>query len=279
MFTDGGADPNPGVGGWGLVLLAPDGGLEERCGGEPATTNNRMELMAAITALEAVPAGAELEISTDSRYVQRGVTEWLAGWKRRGFARAEGPLANADLWRRLDAALGRCRVSWRWVKGHAGDAMNERADELARRGRAELIAARPDLAPASVDGNATALGTGGEPVARARLKVSGSGGGRWSVELELPGAEPRRLEGPGDGGSTNRCELLAALAALAAVPAEMPLVLHSGSDYLRNGASEWVKGWKARGWVTKDGKPVANADLWRRIDRALVGRVTSWPKG
>lgn len=276
VATDGGADPNPGPGGYGVVMLFQDGTTRELTGGALEATNNRMELAAAIAALEALPTRMAVEIATDSRYLQRGVTEWLAGWKRRGFTRKEGELANADMWRTLDALLGRHQLTWRWVKGHAGNTMNERADELARRGRDETLAAAgltaaPERGPA-----AGAVAHDGE--AHAFLKVMGSGGGRFLVVVDRPGHELARHEGRAAGATSNRLDLLAALAALAAVPRETPLVLHSGSDYLRNGASEWRHGWRTRGWTTKDGKPVANADLWRRLDSELTGRQTRWPK-
>lgn len=282
-FTDGGAEPNPGPGGWGVVLIAPDGSERELCGGELGTTNNRMELMAALAALESTPEGNPLEIHTDSKYLQRGVTEWLAGWKRRGFERADGPLANADLWRRLDVAIAKRRIAWRWVKGHAGNRHNELADGLATRGRRELLAssgASASSTPSSELGVPSGA-VAAVPTNNAYLEVSGGGGGSWTVWLEGPSVEPdtpgRRLIGA-NGGSSNRCDLLAALAALEACPRDLPLAIWSRSDYLRHGATQWLSGWKARGWVTKEGKPVANADLWRRLDRVLSARKVEWPK-
>lgn len=249
------------------MLIDPEGGVHEWSGGELDTTNNRMELSAAIQALEHTPTGAALEIVTDSRYVQRGVTEWLAGWRRRGFARAEGPLANADLWRRLDQALGNRTVRWHWIKGHAGHEHNERADVLATRGRRELVGA---------PGEATRAGAPAVGV-RAYIKVgTDRRGGWWCAAIDAPEAEPQILEGRLDGASANRCDIASALEVLAAT--EGPLAISSGSDYLRHGATQWLAGWKARGWQTKDGKPVANADLWRRLDRALAGRRVEWPK-
>ena len=133
-FTDGACKGNPGPGGWG-VLLRWGEAEKELCGGERDTTNNRMELMAVIAALEALTRPARVEVTTDSQYVKRGVTEWMAGWKRNGWlTAARQPVKNRDLWERLDGALAPHRVSWRWVKGHAGHAENERADRLANRG-------------------------------------------------------------------------------------------------------------------------------------------------
>jgi ribonuclease HI len=139
IYTDGACRGNPGPGGWGAILMM---GAHKKtlCGGELATTNNRMELMAAIQALEALNKPCMVELHTDSQYVKRGVTEWLHLWKARGWrTMTKGAVKNEDLWRRLDAARARHEVDWRWVKGHAGHEFNEVADELARRGMLETL--------------------------------------------------------------------------------------------------------------------------------------------
>ncbi len=138
-YTDGACSGNPGPGGWGALLIAKDGNtvLKERelKGGEPLTTNNRMELLAAIHALEALDRRSEITIVTDSTYVKNGVTTWIHGWKRNGWrTAAKKPVKNDDLWKRLDEAQAAHDVNWEWVKGHAGHPENERADELARAG-------------------------------------------------------------------------------------------------------------------------------------------------
>ena len=138
-YTDGACSGNPGPGGWGALLIARDGEavLKERelCGGEAETTNNRMELLAAINALETLDRGTKLTVVTDSSYVKDGITKWIHGWKRNGWKK-KGGLKNVDLWQRLDAAAARHDVTWEWVKGHAGHPENEKADELARAGMA-----------------------------------------------------------------------------------------------------------------------------------------------
>ena len=136
-YTDGACSGNPGPGGWGVVLEAHRDGrpvkTRELSGGEAATTNNRMELMAAIAALEVLERGAAVTVVTDSTYVRDGITGWIHGWKRNGWkTAAKKPVKNADLWQRLDSAQARHRVTWEWIKGHAGHPQNERADELAR---------------------------------------------------------------------------------------------------------------------------------------------------
>ena len=140
-WTDGACSGNPGPGGWGVLMRAMEGPavLKERelNGGEADTTNNRMELLAAINALEALTRDTEITITTDSAYVKNGVTGWIHGWKRNGWkTAAKAPVKNVDLWQRLDAAQAQHTVSWRWIKGHAGHAENERADALARAGMA-----------------------------------------------------------------------------------------------------------------------------------------------
>jgi ribonuclease HI len=144
-YTDGACSGNPGPGGWGVLMIAREGGqiVKERelCGGEAQTTNNRMELLAAISALEALTRTSTLTIVTDSAYVKNGVTEWIHGWKRNGWRTAgKDSVKNVDLWQRLDAAQARHSVTWRWIKGHAGHAENERADALARAGMAPFKA-------------------------------------------------------------------------------------------------------------------------------------------
>ncbi|MEC3862918.1 ribonuclease HI [Mesobacterium sp. TK19101] len=140
-YTDGACSGNPGPGGWGVLMRAMNGDtvLKERelSGGEAQTTNNRMELMAAIMALETLDRPSALTVVTDSAYVKNGVTGWIFGWKRNGWkTAAKKPVKNAELWQRLDAAQARHTVTWKWVKGHAGHPENERADELARAGMA-----------------------------------------------------------------------------------------------------------------------------------------------
>jgi ribonuclease HI len=141
IHTDGACSGNPGPGGWGAILSSGQHEKELK-GGEPHTTNNRMELMAAIAALEALKKPSTIDLHTDSQYVQQGISQWIHGWKRNGWRTADKkPVKNTDLWQRLDAALSRHQVRWHWVKGHVGHELNERADRLARSAIAEMRAA------------------------------------------------------------------------------------------------------------------------------------------
>ncbi len=142
IFTDGGCRGNPGPGGWGAILKAGEA-EKELWGGEPDTTNNRMELTAVIRALEALKRPVEARLHTDSQYVQKGISQWIHNWKRNGWRTADKkPVKNADLWQQLDKLVAQHRIEWVWVKGHAGHPGNERADQLANRGIDDLLSSQ-----------------------------------------------------------------------------------------------------------------------------------------
>ena len=152
VFTDGACSGNPGPGGWGAILRF-NGKTKELSGGEADTTNNRMELLAAISALNALKEPCEVDLHTDSKYVMDGISKWIYGWKRNGWKTADKkPVKNGELWQALDEANQRHKVTWHWVKGHAGHAENERADELARKGMAPFKPARSPAKAGSVQG-------------------------------------------------------------------------------------------------------------------------------
>ena len=139
IYSDGACKGNPGPGGWGALLVA-DGREKELCGGEPATTNNRMEMTAVIRALESLKRPCDVAIYTDSQYVKNGIQSWIVNWKRNGWKTADRkPVKNAELWRELDELVARHRVAWHWVRGHTGHDGNERADALANRGVDEVL--------------------------------------------------------------------------------------------------------------------------------------------
>ena len=142
IFTDGACKGNPGPGGWGAILMS-NGHEKELYGYEPQTTNNRMEMMGAIAALEALKKPCDVSMNVDSQYVLQGMTEWIRGWKARGWKTADKkPVKNDDLWKRLDAACAPHKIKWTWVKGHAGHEFNERADQLANKGITEARSAK-----------------------------------------------------------------------------------------------------------------------------------------
>lgn len=270
VYTDGGADPNPGPGGWGAVVIDQEtGGTSELSGAEARSTNNRMELTAAIRALESVPEGAPIDLYTDSIYVKKGITEWLRGWIARGWKRKTGKLQNEDLWRRLAELTASRNVSWHWLKGHSGHRHNERADALAtaaiRGQRRESRDSRREE-PADL---------------HVLLRVSsGAGGGGWAALVRGPEGgegEGEVRSGAVRGASPNELDVLAAAAVLEALPEGARVAVHTGSDYLRNGATKWLPSWRQRGWTTKAGTPVRNREAWERLAAVLARRRVSWP--
>lgn len=148
VYADGGCSPNPGPGGWGVVISTPQGPVD-LCGGEPVSTNNRMELTAAIEALEHFPEGAQIGMRCDSQYVVKSVTEWMSSWKAKGWRNSKGAVMNLDLMQRLDELASQRDVKWTWVQGHAGDPLNERADRLVTQGRHEMrrLSDQPSSSP------------------------------------------------------------------------------------------------------------------------------------
>jgi len=269
IYTDGGADPNPGLGGWAAILLDPQTGKAlELSGGEPRATNNRMELTAAIRGLESLKRRCRVTVFTDSQYLRKGITLWLPGWVARGWKRKDGELQNEDLWRRLYELIKLHDIRWDWIKGHAGNRWNERADELAT---LEIRKQRGQGAPIA--------GPPAEPVdAEVFLRVSCAGKrGGWAALVRRDGVEEVLSAGL-SGMTPNQLDLLAAVAALESLPPGISVAVHTGSDYLRNGASRWIEGWRRRGWKTQEGQPVQNRDLWQRLERALAGRRVTWPE-
>lgn len=266
IYTDGGADPNPGPGGWGVVLLhGASGQVKELSGGEAHTTNNRMEMTAAIRALEALREPCEVELYTDSQYLKNGITKWLPGWVQRGWLRKDGELKNEDLWRRLAELVATHRIRWGWVKGHAGNRYNERADQLATAAIRAIRSRRPAAAP------------GGVAPFRVYLRVARPGRrGGWAA-LVREGEEERVLSGASPEPSANRLDLVAAGEVLARLPRGAAVEVFTVSDYLRKGASQWLEGWRRRGWKTKEGAAVGNRDLWERLASELASRQVMWP--
>ena len=275
VYTDGGASPNPGPGGWGVVLLRPGAEPVELSGGEAQTTNNRMELTAAIRALEALAPDEAARLHVDSQYLRQGITSWLHAWVRRGWRRADGkPVENEDLWRRLWVLAAGRTLDWRWVRGHAGNRWNERADRLAAAEIRRLHGGR----------HGAAAGRATEPADwEVHLRVSADGReGGWAAAVRGPGdeaaaGEGRVVTGTATGQTAHRLEVLAAAEVLESLPAGATVDFHTPSDYLRHGASRWLPAWRRRGWVKKDGGAVANRDAWQRLAAALAGRTVRWP--
>ena len=252
IYTDGGCNPNPGPGGWAAILLKDGAPARELSGAEPKTTNNQMELRAAIEALRALDAPHQIEFYTDSQYVRQGITEWLPKWEAKGWKRGKSELKNRELWQTLAAETKRHRINWHWTKGHAGNKWNERADELAS---AQIP--RPDL-PLD-DENAVHIFAAGSYSGKTKT-------GGWAVVLRFR-EHQKTLSGQVKDTSANRMHLQAAIEGLRTLNRPTPVHLYTASDYLKDGATRWVKGWQANNWQTKTGKAVSHRDLWEIISR------------
>ncbi len=250
IYTDGGCNPNPGPGGWAAILLKPNHPPRELSGAEPKTTNNQMELRAAIEALRALDEPHQIEFYTDSQYVRQGITEWIAKWEAKGWKRGKSALKNRELWQSLAVEAKRHRIDWHWTKGHAGNKWNERADELAS---AQIP--KPDL-PLD-DENAVHIFAAGSYSGKTKT-------GGWAVVLRFR-EHQKTLSGQTKNTSANRMHLQAAIEGLRTLNRPMPVHLYTASDYLKDGATRWVKGWQANNWQTKTGKAVSHRDLWEII--------------
>jgi len=263
IYTDGGCRPNPGPGGWGAVILRSGRKKpEELKGGEAGTTNNRMELTAALEALRSLGEPHRVELVTDSEYLRSGITEWLPRWVASGWRTADKrPVKNRDLWEALAAELERHQVAWRWTRGHSGQRWNERADQLAT----EALP-RPPL-PVEDAGAVHVF------AAAARSGKAEVGG--WGVVLRF-GDRQRTLSGRVPGASANRMHLQAAVAGLGTLRRAVRVHLYTTSDYLKDGATAWVAGWRARGWTTREGKPVSHRDLWQALSRLAERHQVHW---
>lgn len=265
IYSDGGADPNPGIGGWAALLLFGD---QEKVltGNEARTTNNRMELSAAIHALRELPGNSRVEFHTDSQYLRRGITDGVEKWAAAGWRTKNGrPIPNADLWQELEVLVAPHTIDWHWVQGHSGDPLNERVDRLAREARL-AITPRVDLAA-------------GVP----RLYVRGScvgnpGPGSWAAVLESDG-EWKSRTGSERSTTNNRMEITAAIEGVTLVPPGSRVQIFTTSDYLFQGITQWVAGWRARGWRKKDGQAVANADLWQALTDVSSRYQVEWVNG
>jgi ribonuclease HI len=268
IYTDGGCSPNPGPGGWGAVLIASNGVTKELSGAELHTTNNRMELTAAIEALRALKRPCQVTLRTDSEYLRRGISEWLPAWVARNWQRkGNKPVENEDLWRALHQATQRHEIRWEWVRGHAGDAYNERVHMLATRARERLLTAseRPVTKPTDYE---------------VTLRISlpkGSATGGWAARIaERDAATPALITGRVHADSSNQLWLMAAQAVLEHLPAGATVRFHAPDNYLIQGITRWVKGWQANGWQTKDGSPVRHRAAWEALAAAASQRTVHW---
>jgi ribonuclease HI len=265
IYTDGACDPNPGPGGWAAILRTS---RHEKVisGGNSQTTNNRMELQAALSALRALKRPCTVILHTDSEYLRRGITEWLVAWQKNGWHTSDRrAVRNQDLWQALASEMSKHKVQWRWVRGHAGDELNERVDRLAR-----AAIPRPETRRQQTDAASTEL----HLYTRASsLGKSGPGGWaavlRWNDQLQSRSGHSAKA-------TANEMELEAAIQGLTSLTTPGKVNIHTVSQYLFLGITRWVAGWEAHGWVTKEGRPVRNKDRWRILQRLDGIRDVEW---
>ncbi|MBN1933545.1 MAG: ribonuclease HI [Anaerolineae bacterium] len=251
IYTDGSCNPNPGPGGWAAVLLHPRQPPHELSGAEAETTNNRMELRAALEALRALKRPHCVQLYTDSQYLRQGIVDWPPRWEKGDWqTTGQTAIKNQDLWQALVEQVRRHEITWHWTRGHAGDRWNEHVDRLARAMIPAAALPLDDERVVHVFAAASYLG---------REKKGG-----WAVLLRCRD-QIKTLSGGETDTSINRLHIRSALEGLRALPRAVPVHLYTTSDYLKNGATAWMRSWAADGWRTRDGGPVKHRELWETL--------------
>ena len=235
-----------------------------------------MELTAALEALKSREAGEKVQLFTDSEYVRLGITQWMDAWIRNGWTRRKGqPVLNKDLWSALHAQNKRIQVEWHWVRAHAGHAFNEMVDQAAR-DAAISAAERVDTSTSTVEERRT-IAQDILPTDTYAIAAVNAGDRRsaWAFVRESGGSEVtlREVE---EGSSVNRALLLGAVALMRSLESNVPVSVNTDSEYLFNGVTRWLDGWRRHGWRKADSKPVANQDLWIEIDALLTQVNIKW---
>ena len=279
IFTDGACGDNSGVGGWGAVIRYSDGREEEIHGSEEHTTNNRMELSAAINALRHLPAPTHVDLTINSRYVQDGITKWIEGWKRNGWKTKQGKaVKNIDLWQDLEHQVRRHRVTWR-----TGHKENKRADKLARQGVKD-VRSRVNTRSDSKEGLIESFVLKPEPewvYSKVEIFTDGAcsgnpGVGGWGAVIRYSDGREEEIHGAEEHTTNNRMELSAAINALRHLQAPARVILTTDSRYVKDGITKWIEGWKRKGWKTADSKAVKNINLWQDLERLVRWHRVTW---
>lgn len=257
IYTDGACDPNPGPGGWAAILVSGPH-EKELTGSDPETTNNRMELQAVISALQALKQPSQVTLYTDSRYVQQGITDWLPHWQKNNWQTStKQDVKNRDLWEALAAAIAPHTINWQWLKGHAGHPLNERADRLA-------VAQIPRTTPQHNHDAALYIGVSCQ---------SPQGAGTWVVLVQI---DDTLIEKSGHRKNTtaNQLLLIAAFEGLRLLPFNRVVRVFSNADYLVKGATQWLPNWIKRNW--RGDKPIQNLPEWQALAAQLEPRTVSF---
>lgn len=259
IYTDGSCSPNPGPGSWAAIVLDDHQQRTELTGTAKSTTNNRMELTAALKALQSLSSRHRVRLFTDSRYLKDGITEWLPTWQQRDWSTITGEaVRNRDLWRALTVEIERHQVEWSWVRGHADDPLNNEVDELARD-------ARPKQALPLDDPN-------GVHIFLAITWRQKSASGAWAGIMRFR-EHYRVIGGTRQTGTGNGLHIFSATEALQLLKRKLPIHIYTTSGYLKDGAGNWLRQWQRRDWSTRDGQEVSNREEWQ----ALAGLLESYP--
>ncbi|HIP83138.1 MAG TPA: ribonuclease HI [Desulfocapsa sulfexigens] len=255
IYTDGSCSPNPGPGGWGVVILPGKGKKRELSGKVSNTTNNRMELQASLEALQALTCSSAVQLFTDSKYVQNGISKWIVNWRKNNWLTTEKEaVKNRDLWEALDREIQRHEVEWHWVKGHADNSHNERADALA-------VAARGRMPLPLAEETAVHIFLG--ITWRQKVKTgSWAAIFRYQTHFKVIGEVVKN-------SSANRIHIQSACSALQNLKRRLPIHIYTSSGYLKDGAGNWLKGWEQNGWHTREGKIVSNKEEWQALNQVL----------
>ena len=275
IYTDGSCLENPGgAGGWAALIVA-DGTETELAGSEPATTNNRMELRAALEAMRTLADGTEANIFTDSQYLKQGITEWILAWKRKGWKRSKGSVKNLDLWHELDRNNERLDLSWNWVRSHSGQPQNERVDQLARQA-AMALASRKVLEESSRTSELKQTDLHHYVAVCVARPSKNDEPGSWYVRIRDPDGHVQVWSQTESQESVQVLELMGATKAIEAVPSGCALRFRTSSNYLVSGITESVARWQSEGWKDLDGNEILYKDRWLRLIGACASRNIEW---
>jgi len=262
IYTDGACSPNPGPGGWGAVIIGNGSVISELSGNDENSTNNRMELTAAVKALESIEKRTRILLFTDSIYLKNGITDWIVKWQTNNWRTAnKQEVKNSDLWRQLHAQTERHTIDWHWVKGHGNNPYNIRADELA-------VAARKNEEKEVLKHKAADLSPDRVHLFTGVTCKHATGVGAWSVILNWRD-HVKVLGDRVTDMTANQLYILALTRGLESLKKQLPVNVYTHSGYLFDGATSWIEGWRKRNWLTRNGEAVSNKSMWQGLDTLL----------
>tara|TARA_Y100001970_G_scaffold287961_1_gene413949 strand:+ start:7896 stop:8843 length:948 start_codon:yes stop_codon:yes gene_type:complete len=249
IYTDGACDPNPGPGGWAAIIII-DSQQKQLQGSELNTTNNRMELLAVINALSYLKPNCKITLHTDSKYVQKGITEWIAKWKSNNWKNSKKqPVANQDLWKKLINVIDLHQINWKWVKGHSDNYFNNLVDSIAR---------------SSIVYKQSSTNSKGLNIFIGASYINPNGPGGWAAII-INENQSKILAGQQKDTTANKLQLWCVLQALQHIDFNKQINIHTSSKYLYQGANEWLSLWKKRNWKSQSGQSIKHKKLWENV--------------